>query len=303
MTRVAITTEPEFDRLEGPLGERGFDPVFIPTEERATRLSRSDRASADVGFVYPQRVAEGGVLDAHLDVEWVNDREAMLRSRFKGETIARLEAAGLPTPKTTLISNPFDRGDLPAAYDRFDPPLLLKPNYATRGEGIIKVVDYDSLSGAIDYVDLLHTNPAVGDQTYLLQEFIPDARDYRAMVIDYEYAGAVERRFPDDEAGPDIDIELAGDSDADRRLGRWKHNVHRGAVAREAALPIELRRMAEEVAKVLEIPWLGVDFLVTDDRAVVNETNARPTVDDPEKYVEGFYDRLTELIRETAQRH
>jgi ribosomal protein S6--L-glutamate ligase len=300
MTRVAITTEPEFERLESPLRERGLDPVFVPTEERATPLSATDRASADIGFVYPQRAAEGGVLDAHLDIPWVNDREAMLRSRFKGETIARLQAAGLPTPKTTLISNPFDRGDLPAAYERFDPPLLLKPNYATRGEGIIKLVDYDSLSGAVDYVDLLHTNPTVGDQTYLLQEFIPDARDYRAMVVDYDYAGAVERRFPEDGQGPELNVELAGDSDADRRLGRWKHNVHRGAVAREASFPTELRRMAEEVAEVLEIPWLGVDFLVTDDRAVVNETNARPTVDDPAKYEPGFYDRLSALIRSRA---
>jgi ribosomal protein S6--L-glutamate ligase len=38
---------------------------------------------------------------------------------------------------------------------------------------------------------------------------------------------------------------------------------------------------------------------VTDDRVVVGETNARPTVDDAEKYEPDFYDRLADLVRET----
>jgi ribosomal protein S6--L-glutamate ligase len=44
-----------------------------------------------------------------------------------------------------------------------------------------------------------------------------------------------------------------------------------------------------------------VDLLVTDDRAVVAETNARPTVDAATKYVPDFYDRLAGLIRTTAE--
>lgn len=299
--RVAITTEPEFKRLREPLEERDIQPVHIPTEERATPLAEDPYPDVDVGFVYPQRTAEGGVADAILDVPWINDREAMLRSRYKAETIARLSQAGIPTPETTLVSNPFSRSSLPDIYESHDSPLVLKPNYATRGEGIIKIHDYDSLCGAIDYIDLLHTNPAVGDQTYLLQEYLPDATDYRAMVIDYEYAGAVERRFPESATGPDIDIETTEDADADAGLGRWKHNVHRGAVAESISLPTELRRIAERVAETLEIPWLGVDFLVSDGRAVVNETNARPTVDSETKYDDGFYDRLAALIRKTAE--
>jgi len=33
---------------------------------------------------------------------------------------------------------------------------------------------------------------------------------------------------------------------------------------------------------------------------VISETNARPTVDDAAKYDAGFYDRLAELVRQTA---
>jgi ribosomal protein S6--L-glutamate ligase len=34
---------------------------------------------------------------------------------------------------------------------------------------------------------------------------------------------------------------------------------------------------------------------------VVNETNARPTVDSATKYEDGFFDRLADLIRKTAR--
>jgi ribosomal protein S6--L-glutamate ligase len=84
--------------------------------------------------------------------------------------------------------------------------------------------------------------------------------------------------------------------------GRWKHNVHRGAVAEGVELPAELQSLAEEAAAALDIRWLGVDLLVSGERVVVNETNARPTVDAATKYEDGFYDRLAGLIRRTRSR-
>lgn len=310
MIRLAFTTEPEHERLAEPLAERGIDSVFVPTEERIHDLQSPGFPDVDVGFVYPQRTAEGGVVDACLDVPWVNDREALLRSRYKAECLSRLRAAGVETPATYLVSNPLNRRLLPEVYESLESPLVVKPNYATRGEGIVRLSDYDSLSGVVDYIDLLHRNPAVGDQSYLVQEFLPDAKDYRVMVVDYEYAGAVERVFPDEAERPtgrgDTVTSLA-DSDTNRTTdagisveGRWKRNVHRGAVARSVSLSTHTRRLAERAAKALGVPWLGVDLLVTDERAVVNETSARPTVDAPEKYEDGFYDRLAGLIRATA---
>jgi ribosomal protein S6--L-glutamate ligase len=136
-----------------------------------------------------------------------------------------------------------------------------------------------------DYLDLVHDFRATGDRSYLLQEYLPDARDYRAMVVDGEYAGAVERRLP------------SAETDA----GRWKHNVHRGAIAEGISLRPEARELAERAAAALDIDYLGVDLLETADRLVVNETNARPTVDEVTKYEPGFYDRLAGLIRMTAE--
>lgn len=287
MVRLAVATRAQtFERIRGPLGDRGIDVESIATSERTVSLADPpvDPDRFDVGFVFPGRLVEGGVVDVLLSVPWINDREAVLRSRNKAETLARLGAAGLPVPETTLVSNPVDEAATLDAFDGFDGPVVVKPTSTTRGRGVVRVDDPDSFRGVVDYLELLHDNQAVGDRSYLIQEFLPEATDYRVMVVDGEYAGAVERSIPDEE----------------RHSHRWKHNVHRGATAEAVDLPPDLRDIAERVAAVMDIPLLGVDLLVTDDRVVVNETNARPTIDSAEKYEPDFDDRLARLVRETA---
>jgi ribosomal protein S6--L-glutamate ligase len=285
MLRLAVTTRAEtFDRLRDPLAERGIEVGHLPAEGRTIDLDSPPADDFDVGFVFPSRTPAGTALSALYDLPWVNDRAAVRTSRNKGGVIATLRAAGLPVPKTTMVSNPVDEADVVDAVESFSWPVVVKPNSTTRGTGVTKATDLDSLLGVVDYLDLVHDYRATGDKTFLLQEYLPDARDYRVMVVDGEYAGAVERRLPD----------------ADRAAGRWKHNVHRGAEARGVDLPADHRRLAERVAATLGVPYLGVDLLVTDDRVVVAETNARPTVDAATKYVPDFYDRLAGLIRRTA---
>jgi len=276
-----------FERIQEPLAARDVAVEHVTASERTTRLFDPpvDASTVDVGFVFPGRVMEGGVLDALLDVPWVNGREAVLRSRNKAESLARLDRAGLPVPDTVLVSNPVDSAELQAAFESLSPPVVLKPNSTTRGTGVLKVSDPDSLRGASDYLDLIHEFPATGDRSYLLQEYLPAARDLRVMVIDGEYAGAVERSLPD----------------SARDAGRWKHNVHAGAAATAIEPDPEIREMAERAAAAMDIPFIGVDLLTTEDRVLVTETNARPTVDDESKYVPDFYDRLAALIRSRAR--
>ena len=278
--RLALATRAEtFDRVREPLADRGIEVGYLPTTGRTRRL---DPASVDerfdVGLVFPARAMEGGAVSALFDLPWVNDREAVLRSRNKAETYARCARADLPVPDTRLVSNPADEEALADAVAGLDWPVVVKPNSTTRGIGVTKCHDLDSFLGVADYLSLIHEFPATGDRSFLVQEFLSGARDYRAMVVDGAYAGAVERRS----------------------AGGWKHNVHRGAEAVGVDLPDEARRLAEEAAAALSADWLGVDLLRTGDRWVVNETNARPTVDDEEKYEAGFYDRLAELVRRTS---
>ena len=307
MLTVAITTQGETaDRIAAPLAKRDIDVRHLPTTGRAMSLDGSTLSvegsledletgplgseegndaettenllkAFDVGLVYPSRLTEGGVIDTRLDLPWVNSRDAVLTSRNKAGVLAALDREGIPVPESVLVSNPVAEGTLRAVFERFEPPVVVKPNSATRGIGITKVGDVDSFLGVCDYLGLLHEFPATGDKAFVVQEYLPDARDYRLMVIDGECLGGVERQG-------------AG----------WKHNVHRGAEAVGVPVPEDLAALAERVASVLDIPYLGVDLLVADERVLVTETNARPTVDDAAKYDEDFYDELAALIRSAA---
>jgi ribosomal protein S6--L-glutamate ligase len=330
MLRLAMSTRSEtFDRIRGPLRERGIDVVHLRATERTLRLTADgDRPAdpvdpapeeVDVGFVYPTRLMEGGALDARLSIPWVNGRGAVVTSRNKAAVTSALDAAGLPVPRTVMVSNPVAESEVLAALEDagLSFPVVIKPNSTTRGTGVAKASDVDDLAGTIDHLNLVHDYRATGDKSYLIQEFLPDARDYRVMVLDGECVGAVERRIPGGEGDPrsgdgDGDEDGTGDGGEDgngnggRNRGRgggdrWKHNVHRGAVATAVDLPERHRELAERAARELDIDYLGVDLLETDDRLVVVETNARPTVD-AGKYEADFYDRLAGLIRDTARR-
>ena len=287
MLRLAVTTNAEtFDRMRGPLADRNIAAEHLPAKGRTFDLTTPPTQQFDVGFVYPSRIFEGAVIDAQYEIPWVNDRAAVLTSRNKAGVIAALNAAGISVPDTLIVSNPTSPAAIreTIAESTLSYPIVIKPNSTTRGIGIAKLEDEDSLFGVIDYLNLLHDFNATGDKSFLLQEYLPDAKDYRVMILDGEYAGAVERQLPESK----------------RRDGRWKHNVHRGADASGVDLPPSHRQIAEQVAEHLSIPYLGVDLLVTEDRVVVSETNARPTIDTATKYDPGFYDHLASLIERTA---
>ncbi|MFC6787453.1 RimK family alpha-L-glutamate ligase [Halobaculum halobium] len=301
--RLAVTTRAEtFERLRERLAPHDIAVEHVQPDERVLRVAGGDVdrdadansdsegadefAGFDAGWVYPSRLMEGAVVDARLGVPWVNGRDAVLASRNKAGALARLADAGLPVPTTRLVSNPADDEAVLAAADEVGYPLVVKPNSATRGVGVARVSDPDSLLGVTDYLDLVHDYRATGDKSYLLQEYLPDATDYRVMVLDGDYAGAVERRLPE----------------AALAAGNWKHNVHRGAVAEGVDLPGAARRLAERAAETLAIPLLGVDLLESEGRLVVSETNARPTIDAAEKYRDGFDASLATLVRRTANR-
>ncbi len=285
MLDLAVANNQEtFQRMREPLADRGIRAHHVPVSERTVPLGADapwTDEEYDVGFVYPGRLMEGGVGNAIIDVPWLNDRETILTSRNKAEVIARLNRADLPVPESVYVSNTVDTDELVSVFDRFEPPIVVKPNSTTRGVGVAKAHDLDSFLGICDYLSLVHDYRATGDRSFLVQEYLPEATDYRVMVLDGEYVGAVERRLPEPAMA----------------AGQWKHNVHRGAEATGVSLPAAWRELAESVAAELDIPFLGVDLLATDDRVLINETNARPTIDTATKYESGFYDRLATAIR------
>ena len=228
MLRLAVTTNAEtFARVREPLADRGIEVEHLQAKERAIQLTDpDDEPEFDVGLVYPGRLMEGAAITAGLDIPWVNGREAVLTSRNKSGVLAALADAGIDVPRSVMLSNPVDESVVVDAVADLSFPVVVKPNSATRGVGVAKAGDLDSLLGVVDYLDLVHDFRATGDKSYIVQEFLPDARDYRVMVVDGDCVGGVERRLPDGLAE-----------------GRWKHNVHRGAEATGVDLPESHRQL------------------------------------------------------------
>jgi len=265
-------------RIERGLASEGIDCVTFDAYGRAYALEDADVPDVDAGIVYPSRLAEGGVLDALTDIAWVDDAADLLTTRNKARTVALLERAGVPVPETHLLSSPVSDEDVRAAFDAVGAPAVVKPNSASSGRGATLAHDPDTATGVADLFGVVHESSLVRDRTFVVQEYVEDARDYRVMVFGGEYVGAVERSAPG-----------------------WKKNVHAGAEAHGVTPPDGVVSLAEDAARALGIDFCGVDVLSQEggDFSVVNEVNARPTVDTTDKYEPDFYAELARLVRNT----
>ncbi len=273
MKLLVTHSKESFTRLERGLESYGVDCVEFEGYGRSFEVGQPPEVYVDAGLVFPSRLVEGGYLDAEWGFPWVNDVEDVLSTRNKAACLARLEHHGVPVPDTHLLSSPVSADEVADAVEDVGLPAVVKPNSATQGRGVTKVDDVESAEGVADYFSVIHESSLVYDRSFLVQEFVEDAADYRVMAVDGCYAGAVERR------------------------GRnWKQNVHGGADAVAVEPPEEVVEIALEVAQALDISFCGVDVL-DGARTVVNEVNSRPTVDERGKYEGDFFEMLAGVVK------
>jgi ribosomal protein S6--L-glutamate ligase len=258
-------------RIKDGLRPHGVDCTTFETTGRAYSLD--EEGDADTGLVFPSRLVEGGVVDALGDIDWIVGARDVLTTRNKARTVVLLEDAGVAVPETRLLSSPVGDEEVRTAFDGVGTPAVVKPNSASSGRGATLVRDADSATGVADLFGVVHESSLVRDRTFVVQEYIEGARDYRVMIVDGDYAGAVERR-----------------------ADGWKKNVHAGAEPHGVEPPDSVASVAEEAARALGVDFCGVDVLYA-DTPLVNEVNARPTVDDADKYNDGFYARLARLVK------
>lgn len=215
-----------------PLDWNDFDAVLVRTmppgslEQVVFRMDALGRYESQGGVVVnPPRAVEAAV-DKYL-------------------TSARLQAAGLDTPRTWVGQHP---DDALVAFERLGGDVVVKPLFGSEGRGIVRVSDPDL---AVRVFKTLAQLQAV----LYLQEFVEhEGHDIRLLVIGDETFG-MRRHNPLD----------------------WRTNVSRGATG-EAFTPsadwIELaRRAAESVGALVA----GVDLLpARDGRLLAIEVNAVP---------------------------
>lgn len=180
----------------------------------------------------------------------VNPMEAMRNCEDKLLTLQLLAAGGLPVPRT-LLWRPGLRADTIEA--RLGLPVVMKLLRGSRGQGVFLVHTRAELA---NHLDLIHYGRIHDD--VIFQELIPSTkgRDLRVMVIGGRARACMLRR--------------SGSADG------FKANISQGGSAEAFPMTDEIRRLAEETARLLGLVYGGIDLLFTDTGFVVCEANSVP---------------------------
>jgi len=164
-------------------------------------------------------------------------------------SLARMAAAGLPVPRTIVAQN---ADAIRTAWHSLGRDCVAKPLFGSRGRGIARITDEESLNFLIAGTTADQSTGGVG----YLQEFLPhDGWDVRILLVG-EHAFAI-RRF------------AAG--------GEWRTNVSLGGRPEAFSPPADWVDLARAAARAVETEIAGVDLLpARDGRVVVLEVNAVP---------------------------
>ena len=175
----------------------------------------------------------------------VNPPRALEAAIDKYLTSAKLQAAGIPIPRTVACQTVEDAM---AAFAFLGGDVVVKPLFGSEGRGIARVTD-EAIA--------LHTFQALVQLSSVLylQEFVPhDGFDLRLLTIGSRIL-AMKRINPAD----------------------WRTNVARGAVTEPFRPTDAMRELALSAAHAVGAPFAGVDLLLgRDGRLLVLEVNAVP---------------------------
>jgi ribosomal protein S6--L-glutamate ligase len=160
-------------------------------------------------------------------------------------TSAKLQAAGLHTPRTICCQTP---DEALAAFHQLGGDIVLKPLFGSEGRGLTRLNDEALATRAFKMLAQL------GAVLYL-QEFIPhEGYDLRLFVVG-EQILAMRRRNPLD----------------------WRTNVSRGATTEACEATADLCDLALRAARAVDAEVAGVDLLPARDGSLyVIEVNAVP---------------------------
>ncbi|MFQ5655710.1 MAG: RimK family alpha-L-glutamate ligase [Planctomycetota bacterium] len=185
----------------------------------------------------------------------LNPAGAIIRSRDKLGALQRLDAAGLPVPRSVFAK------DLTQIEDAINAaggaPVVIKPLEGSQGRGVMRA---DTVAGALSIVEaLIYRNLDV-----FLQEYVSSSSpsDLRLLVLGSQVRATVRRRA---------------------RPGEFRANLHRGG-SMEAITPrADMVEIAIEAARALGLRLAGVDILESERGPLVLEVNSSPGLEGIER--------------------
>jgi ribosomal protein S6--L-glutamate ligase len=175
----------------------------------------------------------------------VNSARAIEAAVDKYLALAKLQAAGVPVPRTVACQT---REDAMAAFQQLGGDVVVKPLFGAEGRGITRLNDEALAWRAFSMLEHL------GAVLYLQEFLAHDGFDLRLLVIGSEVL-AMKRSNPTD----------------------WRTNICRGAKGEEYIASHEQIDLALRAARAVGASLAGVDLLPTHDgRLFVLEVNAAP---------------------------
>ena len=179
----------------------------------------------------------------------LNTLEAIDNCEDKFITYKKLKAAGVPTPKTTVVTS----SSMSKLEDKVNAvggsfPIIIKITKGTQGIGVAQIDSMISLKSVLQAIFAL-----VPKADILLQEKINSEYDLRIHVL---YKG-FERMTP----GID-NFEIIGCMQRNQLAGDFRSNYSLGSTAEKGHLTPEQERIAKQAAKATGCRWCGVDLIM-----------------------------------------
>jgi RimK family alpha-L-glutamate ligase len=185
----------------------------------------------------------------------INSLDSILRSRDKLLAHQLLAQAGIPFPRTVLARQPSDVTKMVRLVG--GPPVILKLISGTHGKGVMLGRDIDEIQASLETVWALN-------QTLLIQEFVAESAgtDLRVIVVGGRALGCMRRMA---------------------KLGRFRANVHQGALVEPYPMNETLEWLALRATEVMGLDISGVDLVEGRDGYSVIEVNSGPGFEGFEK--------------------
>ncbi|MBX5326879.1 MAG: RimK family alpha-L-glutamate ligase [Candidatus Bathyarchaeia archaeon] len=179
-----------------------------------------------------------------LGIVIINPPSAIERSVDKFYTLALLEEAGLPVPRT-VVTEDADRAL--EAFHKLGGDVVVKPIFGSRGIGSTRVSDPEVATRVFRALGFYH-------HVLYVQEFVQHGfSDIRAFVVGKRVVAAMRRV-----------------------ANTWKTNVSLGAKPVPLGLDDDFADLAVKAAEVIGCKVAGVDILESKKGPIIVELNSQP---------------------------
>ncbi|GAB7018820.1 lysine biosynthesis protein LysX [Halostagnicola bangensis] len=236
--------------LLSELRDRDHEVEKIDVRKQTFDISGAPDSFADLDIVIDRCLATSRSLYATkffeaYDIPIINSNTTADICADKVKNSLALEAAGVPTPETTVA---FTKDSALEAIENFGYPCVLKPVVGSWGRLMAKIDTRDAAEAILEHKATLgHYEHKV----FYVQEFVEKpGRDIRVLAIDGEPVAAMARS-----------------SD------HWLTNAAKGAETDVFELDDEAKALVQDASDAVGGGLLGVDLMETGDSYTVHEVN------------------------------